>query len=445
VEKALADVRTDRVVTLDILRGIAIAGMVFLHNGAFHFAGLGEALKSPPPWLSALGFLLLWAGLFGVVSGAANATTALRRLSQQPLRPGETWHYPRSLIASALQTFVIVFILHWVWTLGVGNSAATDDPSDPRLRVTLLVGFIYYGFFPRIHPENYIFASALWMIASNVLLVSLTLRWFYRHQPPHRDDGLKWFLLLIAAVVLMATPLLRALLFGPMMSLVERGGAAIIAAVPLALLVNDPNPIFPFFAYGLLGAIVGAALGRGEPRRPLYLLMGISGLALLAAGGIGLGLLGGLVLVEREEIWGQSPMYFASLAYLLLGLFAWMLVGLLAAFDPGAETGRAPWRPRWLRPVLRFGRLSLTIFMLEGIVAMALRLGLDAFVPGWNQSVSVVLTFAMANMVLWHFILIAWERIGFVGSLEWCLAQITKREGRARALTGLEPTRTRAR
>lgn len=433
----MTDVRTDRVITLDVLRGIAIVGMVFLHNGAFHFAALGEALESPPPWLVAFGFLLLWAGLFGVVSGAANATTALKRLSQQPGVPEERWSYPSSLVRGALQTFLIVFLLHWIWTLGVGNSAVTKDPNDPTLRVTLLVGFMYYGFFPRIHPENYVFASALWMIASNVLLVSLTFRWFYRRRPPHPDDGLTRFLLSVAIVVLAATPLLRALLFGPMMSMVERGGAWIAAAVPLALLVNDPNPVFPFFAYGLFGAIVGAALARGEPRRSLYLLMGVSGLVLLAVGGISLAVQGGVVLAEREEIWGQSPMYFASLAYLLLGLFAWMLIGLLAAFDPGPESKRAPWRPRWLRPILRFGRLSLTVFMLEGILAMALRLVLDAIVPGWNVSLSAVLVFALANVALWHFILVAWEKVGYRGSLEWWLARLARREDRARALRGI--------
>jgi uncharacterized membrane protein YeiB len=63
----LSNVRVERTVTLDLLRGPAIIGMVFLHNGAFHFAGLEAELESPPPWLVAFGFLLLWAGLFGVV------------------------------------------------------------------------------------------------------------------------------------------------------------------------------------------------------------------------------------------------------------------------------------------------------------------------------------------------------------------------------------------
>jgi hypothetical protein len=425
----------ERVVTLDILRGATIVGMVFLHNGAFHFSGLGAALESPPPWLVAFGFLLLWAGLFGVVSGAANATTALRRLARATPAPGEPWRYPRSLMAGALQTFAILFVLHWVWTVGVGNSWVTEDPDSPELRATLLMGLLYFGRLPRIHPEIWVFASALWMIASNVLLVSLVFRWRYRHGPPRPDDGLRRSLLAIGACVLLATPLLRALLFGPMMDLVDRGGLAILAAIPPALLVSDPNPVFPFFAYGLLGALVGAALARHEPRPPLYRLMGAVGGVLLVLGGAGVTASGGVVLAGREEIFGQSAFYFASLANLLLGLFAWMLIGLLWAFDPPPGSTRAPWRPRWLTPLLRFGRLSLTVFMLEGALAMCVRLGLDAVRPGWNDALPAVLVFALGNVLLWHVLLVVWERADYRGSLEWWLARIRRTEDRSRALT----------
>ena len=430
----VSDVPVERIVTLDILRGAAITGMVFLHNGAFHFAGLETALKSPPPWLVAFGFLLLWAGLFGVVSGAAHATTTLRRLERERARAQTPWRYPRSLLAGAFQTFAVLFAMHWLWTLVVANSAVTPDPNDPTLRVTLVPGWMYYGSLPRIHPENYVFASALWMIAANVLLVSLTFRWLYRRDPPREGDGLTRSLLLLAALVLLATPVLRALLFEPTMALVGRGGVAILAAIPLALLVNDPNPVFPFFAYGLLGAIAGAAVVRGQLRRPLYRLLGGAGLVLVVLGGSGLLGLGGVVVAGRESIWGQSPLYFTALGYFLLGLFAWLLAGLLAAFDPPAGSGRAPWRPRWLRPILRFGRLSLTVFMLEGIVAMALRIGLDALIPGWNRSLSAVIVFALGNVFLWHGVLVAWERLDYRGSLEWWLARLRTSEERARAL-----------
>lgn len=419
--------RNDRVVTFDVLRGIAIGAMVFLHNAAFHLASLAEALRDPPPWLVLFGFLLLWAGLFGVVSGAANATATLRRLQRVRHIPGQTWHYPNSLVSAAVQTFAILFVLHWTWTIAIGNSAVTADANDPTLRVTMLLGWIYYGFVPRVHPENWVFASALWMIGSNVLLTSLALRWYYRRQPPHPNDGLTRYLLGLAAVVLALTPLLRALLFPLMQNLVAQGGVAIATAVPLALLVNDPNPIFPFFAYGLLGAVVGVALVRDEPRPRLYRRLAGCGLLLLLVGVAGLAALGGLVLADREGIWGQSPIYFASLSYVLLGLFAWLLVGLLALLDPGPESARRPWRPRGMALLLRFGRASLTMFLLEGGLGMVLRVCLDAVVPAWNVSLPVAFAFGLSNVVLWHGILLLWEKVDYRYSMEWWLERIRRR------------------
>ncbi len=425
----------ERIVTFDVLRGIAIGTMVFLHNAAFHLASLNEALRDPPPWLVLFGFLLLWAGLFGVVSGAANATATLRRLQRQEASE-RAWRYPTVLLPAAWQTFAILFVLHWVWTVVVGNSAVTADANDPTLRVTMVLGWIYYGFVPRVHPENWVFASALWMIGSNVLLTSLTLRWYYRDHAPRADDGLSSSLLRLAAVVLLATPFVRSALFEPMRQLVAEGGASIAAAVPLALLVNDPNPIFPFFAYGLLGAVVGVALVREEPRAGLYRTLGRVGLLLVAVGGTGLAALGGLVLADREGIWGQSPIYFASLSYVLLGIFAWLLVGLLAWLDPGVESQRRPFRPRALQPLLRFGRSSLTIFLLEGILGMLLRVALDRVSPGWNVSLAAVCAFGVANVVAWHFLLVQWERFGFRYSMEWWIDRL--RGGRP-----LEDTRAR--
>ena len=59
----------------------------------------------------------------------------------------------------------------------------------------------------------------------------------------------------------------------------------------------------------------------GEPRRLLYTRMGWCGAVLVALGAAGVVASGGVVLAGREEIWGQSALYFTSLAYLLLGLF----------------------------------------------------------------------------------------------------------------------------
>jgi hypothetical protein len=78
--------------------------------------------------------------------------------------------------------------------------------------------------------------------------------------------------------------------------------------------------------------------------------------------------------------------------------------------------------------------VSLTVFMLEGTLAMGLRLALDAVAPGWNESLGVVVGFGLANVLLWHALLVAWERADYRGSLEWWLARIRRTEDRIQAL-----------
>jgi len=46
-----------------------------------------------------------------------------------------------------------------------------------------------------------------------------------------------------------------------------------------------------------------------------------------------------------------------------------------------------------------------------------------------------VLLFALGNLLVWHGILVLWERAGYRGSLEWWLAKIRRTEDRARALS----------
>jgi len=65
---------------------------------------------------------------------------------------------------------------------------------------------------------------------------------------------------------------------------------------------------------------------------------------------------------------------------------------------------------------------------------MALRLCVDALLPGWNRALPAVMLFGLANVVVWHFLLRAWERADYRGSLEWWLARIRRTEDRARAL-----------
>ena len=48
----------------------------------------------------------------------------------------------------------------------------------------------------------------------------------------------------------------------------------------------------------------------------------------------------------------------------------------------------------------------------------------------------LVFLFGAGNVLLWHVVLLAWERVGYAGSLEWLLAKLKRTGARAAALRG---------
>ena len=73
-----------RIVILDLLRGIAILLMVLLHNMAFHYSEINSLLSQDPmpTWVLIFGFFILWAGLFGMISGTGHAFTIARKYNE---------------------------------------------------------------------------------------------------------------------------------------------------------------------------------------------------------------------------------------------------------------------------------------------------------------------------------------------------------------------------
>lgn len=412
-----------RLLSLDVLRGLAIMGMVFLHNSTFHYGRVNEllALEEQPTFVLIMGFILLWAGIFGFISGLANAFINTKRLNktyEENDLAAERSKLRKKLIKSAVIGFLFIFIFHWIWTLVTGNSIVKPDPNDPELRTSLIIGLIYYGEFVPIHPEIYIFASSLWMIASNVLIVVPLICFLYKKYGAEEKKNKYLFLLVSSVIIMLITPALRTALFPVMMDLVEQGGGNIALAVPLALLINDPNPIFPYLGYGLYGAAIGMAIANNEKKKTIKRVTAIFGFIWMVIGIFGVMYSGGIVIAGREDIWGQDAVYYSSLSYLLLGLFSFFMLIVFKLFEYTDEETRKRRRKRW-NPVIQFGRISLTIFMLEGILAYIVRIAIEAIFPNWNMSLGAMFIFASSMLVLWYLIIRVWSKIDYKGSLEW--------------------------
>lgn len=227
------------------------------------------------------------------------------------------------------------------------------------------------------------------MLALNLMLLSFFLPMLSRRRNPVRAA-------LILAVVFLASGLLRFVLFPVYEGLAEsrRYGLAFLMS-PFA---PNPYPVFPYFAFACAGASFGFSLSR-EGRAPRF--SGLVGAALVAVG-----LAGALIL--PTDLHGVSAFWFAKVL-LELGMFvllAWIVVRV-----GGFGSDR--------RHILhRVARMSLTVYLLQTVLAEALAALLTALFPGWNLTIGATILFAVGNIVIWLGIVALWSRAGYRFTVE---------------------------
>ena len=183
-------------------------------------------------------------------------------------------------------------------------------------------------------------------------------------------------------------------------------------------LVNKNNPLLPFLAFGLLGSWFGLRLERGLSRRPaLWLALG-----LLVTGAVA------YVFLPDTMLQRAIDLKWYSIMVAQLGLFLLMVLAAIRMFD----------RPVGIKPpgfltifIRRFGHVGLTAFFWESVVAALIWRGLKAGFPSIHFDIGGSLIFGFLLAILWGFILIAWERFHYVGTVEYFYARFVTRFGRA--------------
>jgi hypothetical protein len=79
-----------RLGSLDLIRGVGIIAVVFLHSATFHYESITEIdFDNPPLVITVIGFLLMWAGLFALVSSVAYTYSSVTRLKNGEGTPGQ--------------------------------------------------------------------------------------------------------------------------------------------------------------------------------------------------------------------------------------------------------------------------------------------------------------------------------------------------------------------
>lgn len=400
-----------RLRSLDLVRGAGILAVVFLHSSLYQYDGLlALDLKNPPPVITVIGFMLMWAGLFAIVSGASHLSAWTGRIATRSADP-------RRMRRSLLATGALLLVLNLLYFQLLGPTLL-DIPGG-RHQYSVLNGLIETGRLPRLYWERFFYNTSISMLGWNCILLGLLAPLLFPRGAAR--PGLRTPALLagIGSVIVLASYLRL-----PAYPVVEQAvrGSDLGTAFLGAALFNKNDPLLPYLGFALIGAALGHAFASPAPRRTVTLAATVFGAVWLVAGAVGYVLLPDTMLERSvDEMW-------YAIIVAQVGLFA-----LLVALSWRFVDARAPAAPRRPGPWRLCGCASLTIFTWETPIRSLYARLWDAVFPGWSARIPVVLLFALTMVLIWMGAILLWRRARFVGSMEWLVGRVYAVLGRPSA------------
>ena len=385
---------------IDLLRGIGIFTLLVMHTGFYFYSGIYEIdFNNPPLVVTLIGFLLMFAGLFAMLSGASHMIGMLRGkwTSREIIR--------RKVAAGGF--ILLTAYLYFVFT-GPGLIDLVGRGMNNSIGVELL----RHGRLIGTNVERVLYIDSLVMIGTNVILLGLVVALMQRLPEKYRQSP---NLLLAGGLAFFAVSLLRLPLYDVYMSARERGAWGV--TLLLNGLVNKNNPILPYFSFGLLGAWLGVLFESGVRRVNKAYLPGV----VLMVLGIAAYVMLPDTMLERKI----DPKWF-SIMGMQLGLFIIMIVTAVKACDLRAK----PYTPGPIvRFFLRFGVAGWTPFVLESLLAAVIYSFLGMFYPTITFGLAGALGFGMTLALLWGITLVLWERVGYKYGVEYFYCLWMRRVG----------------
>ena len=385
-----------RLRSLDRVRGFGVMLMVFLHGALYHYGGLQQLdLSHPPLIVTLIGFLLMWGGLFAVLSGAAHAIRAVERLEQgvavQTVRRWE-WLSGGGYVVLGIAYFVLV-------------GPSLIDPAAGTRDSSLLVGLIQHGHLEAPSLARWLYMNTLFMIGFSTLLVAPVFAWLAQRLDPRSPR----FGLAIAALAFLA--LVTSWLRIPLYPLYEQAAADGRTGFLLLTfwLINKNDPMWPSLGLTLSGTLLGVmTLAPAQPGR-LHLAIWLG--VLLLATGIAGWVLGPASMLRRSIDMTWLSITLVQAGFILLGVagFHHRLDGVSRTTTPDGPIART---------LRRFSQVSLSVLFGETVLAEGVARGVDTLAPGWNQSLTAAVLFGIGSAGAWALILRRWERANYCWSIE---------------------------
>jgi len=388
---------------LDILRGIGIFVLLVMHSAFYYFSGLFNLdLDNPPLVVTLIGLMLMFAGVFAMISGLVHTHQHNRKINEQNLSfTTSIKHNMRSGL------FILVVAYLYFIITGPGLTHMNEQFMSNSILVELLTSGKLIG----TTLERVLYVDSLVMIGMNILLLGL----FFRLQFYVLKKKSTHFYL-FAAILFFGLSLVRIPLYTIYLDALEAENW--IGVLSLNWLVNKNNPIFPYLSFALFGAWIATLLitfdFKGVVKRVLPL-----GLILFGVG-VALYILLPDTMLQRSI----DPVWFA-LMMAQNGLFMLLILVALKVYD-FKKQHKLNMLSQFFR---RFGVAGLSIFFIESVVSASVYSLLRLIYPNISFDIPQALLFGFILAMLWGGVLILWEKVGYKYGIEYFYTKFLKPTG----------------
>ncbi|MHC1706131.1 MAG: hypothetical protein AB9842_01280 [Bacteroidales bacterium] len=418
----------NRLLSIDVIRGYAIATILVIHRIHYQWTGMEsrEVLRANihGPWAPLIILtiaMFTMAGIFYFISGLVNAYSIYSRVSK------DSCNRSKWMIGGVISGFILIIFNYLHRLFFMNGFIAIPGQQEPEFPIGILTGLVRDS-----HSVNFTWSQVtepgtLSLIGLILIVISLFMGLLLKNKDSFLFRNARTILTVTAIFFLLATPFMKYWLRPVYECAYQQEDYLTASCIGY---ICQEFCLFPYLGYGFAGAVLGISLARKEDKKKFFRLTRLWIIVLLTVG------IAGLLIFEREDMLGKRILG-ACVSYIELALFIIFLNLLLHRLDFSKEN---KYRQRWVRTlgIRRIGMVALSVYFFEPVVAEILKNGVDIIVgnTSWTRHFYWVLLFGLGCLSVWWMIIRYWAKVNFAGSLEWMTAWLLLR------LAGKRSTKT---
>ncbi|MDI6700964.1 MAG: hypothetical protein QME48_07030 [bacterium] len=386
----------ERILTFDLIRGIAIIFIIFFHSSIYNYDKIHLIdFSNPPLFIVLISFMALWGGIFIIYSSILNTFIYLKR---------DEKNENSNFLKLSFFTFLFYILIHFSLNLVFGRWNIDFVNNTPSLT---FIGAFLRDRISQFHPYEKLFdGSSISTIAFNILFIAFLQSFFKKIKLKRNVIYIFLFLTSFITIFLSFT---RVSLYGYFSILKERNN--FLPSLLLTFFLSNPYPLITYFSYGLFGMLIGYLIfdGRDDilkkiilPSSILLILYGIYGITKFPK-----------TISKADYFWYFKTNF--ELGFFILSIISFYLI---------LEKRNAPLKK--LSFVYNFSRVSLSVYLLEVLLSELFRKFYLKVNKGWNMDMNATFLFGFFNVIIWVIIVNIWSKFNFKYSFEYFWVKIFK-------------------